>query len=101
MVVVVSAACGCRKESLNQQTIHISFLQKDAPLASTIKFLEKRGCRGDALVCFAEAVKHYNLTPLSFDLSRFPHVVDGGFTFESVSQLIASLPYKLRETPHP
>jgi hypothetical protein len=101
MVVLVSAACGCRKESSNQETIHISFLQKDAPLASTVKFLEGHGSREDALVCFAEAVKHYNLMPPSFDLSRFPHAVDGDFTFESVTQLIASLPYKLRETPHP
>lgn len=101
IVVVAFSACGCRRESPHQEAIHISFLQEVEPLASTITFLQEHGCPKDSLACFAQAVKRYNEVPLSFDLSRFPPAVGGGFTFGSVNELIAALPMKLRETRHP
>jgi hypothetical protein len=47
-----------------------------------------------------KAVQRYNSVPLGFDLGRFPRALGGEFTFQSVTQLVASLPCKLRETPH-
>jgi hypothetical protein len=86
--------------SLGQETIHVSFLDTGAPLASTIKFLTSHGCKADAVASFAEAVNQYNSVPLTFELSKFPRGVDGVFTFQSVTQLVAALPGKLRDTPH-
>jgi hypothetical protein len=98
-LAVLSAGCG-PKQPPPQETIQISFLEVDSSLTSTINFLKRRGCNEHALACFAKSVRHYNSTPLAFDLSRFPRAANGAFTFGSSASLIAAMPYKLRDTPH-
>ena len=97
---MVSAGCGRRTHSTGQEGVRLSFLDNDAVLDSTAKFLKRGGCNEDGVFSFVKAVKAYNSTPLQVDLNGFPHAAQGVITFQSVTQLVGALHHKLRDTPH-
>ena len=82
-------------------SIRVSFLNDQAALQDTLKFLKESGCGADSIAGFRQAVEHYNSTELAFSVTGFPRVRDGFYHFRSVSQLLSALPSRLCDVSHP
>jgi hypothetical protein len=86
---------------LQAGAIRISFLNDDVGLPGTLSFLRDQGCRDDGVAAFQKAVARYNLTALDLDFSKFPRAKQGFYSFQSATQLLAVLPKRLCDVPHP
>ena len=87
--------------SLQALPVRISFLTNKEALQDTLGLFQKSGCAGDAVAAFGRAVEDYNAIGLKFDVSRFPRVESGFYSFPSVSALLSVLPAQLWNCPHP
>jgi hypothetical protein len=87
-------------QSLHAGAIRISFLTDDVSLQDTLNFFRDNGCKEDSLVAFQKAVENYNSTFSNFDFSKFPKSANGFYQFQSATQLVSALPYRLSNTPH-
>ncbi|NOS70137.1 MAG: DUF4300 family protein [Verrucomicrobia bacterium] len=87
--------------SSHAETIRISFLNDSGVLKETTELLKKSGCRNDGVAAFRKAVERYYSIPFELDLSKFPQVQHGFYSFQSSTQILALLPHALRLTPHP
>lgn len=81
--------------------VRISFLSEKSALLDTAAFLKSNGCSQENCEAFEEAVKRYFSTPFGLDLSKFPALTNGFYSFASMSEVVAALPYPLDETRHP
>ncbi|HEV2209881.1 MAG TPA: hypothetical protein VG167_13965 [Verrucomicrobiae bacterium] len=105
--ILLSRACMSSGQQADTATLPksagvcISFLNEASALNSTMEFLKKHGCSGDGLLAFVRAVNYYNLLPFEVDRGKFPEAKNGFYSFQSMSQLIAALPSRLCEAPHP
>jgi hypothetical protein len=87
--------------SLLSGSVCLSFLNDDAALRETLALLRQAGCKEDSVAAFQKVVERYNSTPLQFNLSKFPRAQHGYYIFKSSSQLLAVLPHRLWDIPHP
>ena len=99
--LIVLATVLVVQDSLKADPVRLSFLNNDTALKETLLFLKTAGCKNEALAAFQKEVEHYYSTPLKLDLSRFPQQQNGYYTFQSMTQLVATLPERLWEIPHP
>jgi hypothetical protein len=81
--------------------VRISFLRDSESLQDTLKFLKSNGCGTDAIGAFQKAVERYNMTDLKLDFGKFPPAQNGFYSFQSSTQLLAVIPHRLNEMPHP
>ena len=58
------------------------------------------GCDSEGVTAFKKAVEHFNTTPPKLDLSKFPPVQRGFYSFQSASNLVGVLPHRLCDTEH-
>lgn len=100
LLIVVCVGCGQRTEPRGQEPVRVSFLEDESTLDAMAKLLMSAGCQEDGVFCFVKAVKAYNSGRLQLDLSKFPDAIQGVFSFQSITQLVAALPHKLRDMPH-
>jgi hypothetical protein len=87
--------------SLQAGPVRVSFLQDDTALRETLAFLRQAGCEDNSVGAFQKMVEHYNSTALEIDFSKFPRAEHGYYTFQSSSNLLAVLPHRLWDIPHP
>ncbi len=82
-------------------TIRISFLNDSGVLQETVALLKINACNEEGIAAFQKAVERYYSIPFEFDLSKFPPVQHGFYSFQSSTQILAALPHALRLTSHP
>ena len=81
--------------------VRASFLNDSKALSETIGLLRAADCTSDAVEAFRKAVERYNSSGIDLNVSAFPSLRQGFYSFGSVSQLVAALPHKLCDTKHP
>ena len=81
--------------------VRISFLNQTEALNQTTAFLSTNGCNQEAVRLFENVVRWNNISPLGFDTTRFPPCENGFYTFQSISNLLESLPQPILTANHP
>lgn len=80
--------------------VRLSFLEETNVLNETISLLKRQGCSSQNCSAFGAAVQNYFPISSDYDLSRFPSVTNGFYSFASMSNLVAALPRPLDYTGH-
>lgn len=80
--------------------VRLSFLGDDAALQDTLKLLADNGCTEQATLVFKQAVQRYFINEFDFDLSKFPKLQNGFYSFATPQKLVAALPDSLFATRH-
>ena len=86
--------------ALNAETVRLSFLNGEQALNETTQLLSTNGCRATGITAFQKAVKQYYATGFNLNLSKFPPAQSEIYSFQSTTQLLATLPHPLRLTEH-
>jgi hypothetical protein len=85
---------------LDASPVKISFLDNEEALNQTTSFLATNGCDSNSVNLFRTAVRWNNESPLGFDLKKFPKNENGGYLFQSVTNLIEALPQPIINAAH-
>ncbi|HMC27010.1 MAG TPA: hypothetical protein VKM56_04355 [Verrucomicrobiae bacterium] len=78
-----------------------SFLNDSKALSETVGLLRAADCTSEGVEAFRRAVERYNSSGIDLNVSAFPSLRQGFYSFGSMSQLVAALPHKLCDTKHP
>ncbi len=81
--------------------VRVSFLAEKSAVEDTVAFLRSNRCPQENCDAFERAAERYFSVPFDFDLSKFPPPSKGFYTFASVSNLVAALPYPPDGVHHP
>src|ERR1043166_6214647 len=80
--------------------VQISFLEDDAVIEETLTIFDRAGCPKESLAVFDRSVRWYNSTRIMSKLPNSSATKSGFQDFDSMTNLLGALPFRLPDAPH-